>query len=333
MAKIEKLTPEQTVRLGEWHAEWFAVGSSTEPADRPRAERAITGMYARINEPAPHFMWVDSPATGCLMIALLGELTKPESSLESSLGSSLESSLESSLWSSLESSLESSLWSSLESSLYGQTSSYWVAFYAFCRDVVGVQYDPQKSADLDLWVDVAKSCDWWWPYKGLVIVSERPKAVHWESDREQPRLHCTDGPALLYRDGWPVYAIRGVRVKREHVEEPLTAAIIQAESNVEVRRVLLEKYGTANYIRDIGAKLVHEDRYGKLYHAPMPNDEPLAMVHVLNSTPEPDGSRREYWIRVDPRRTTAHDAVASTFRHPVTGKRLTTSEYNPVMET
>jgi Domain of unknown function (DUF6745) len=35
---------------------------STQPADRPAAERAITGIYARIGRPRPHIEWVDSPA-------------------------------------------------------------------------------------------------------------------------------------------------------------------------------------------------------------------------------------------------------------------------------
>ena len=29
---IDKLTPKQTRLLAEWHARWFAVGSSCEPA-------------------------------------------------------------------------------------------------------------------------------------------------------------------------------------------------------------------------------------------------------------------------------------------------------------
>src|ERR1019366_6866211 len=105
-AKIIALTPEQFARLPVFHDEWLRIGSCTEPAERPLAERALTAMYGRIGEPAPPILWVDSPATGCLMIAMLGELTKPGSSLESSLRSSLGSSLESSLRSSLESSLE-----------------------------------------------------------------------------------------------------------------------------------------------------------------------------------------------------------------------------------
>jgi hypothetical protein len=37
------------------------------------------------------------------------------------------------------------------------------------------------------------------------------------------------------------------------------------------------------------------------------------MVEVLNSTPEPDGTRRTYFLRVPPEIETAREAVAWTF--------------------
>ena len=50
------------------------------------------------------------------------------------------------------------------------------------------------------------------------------------------------------------------------------------------------------------------------------------MVEVVNSTPEPDGSRRTYFLRVPPTTRTATAAVAWTF-----GMRE--SEYAPARET
>jgi len=37
------------------------------------------------------------------------------------------------------------------------------------------------------------------------------------------------------------------------------------------------------------------------------------MVQCLNSTPEPDGERRSYYLRVPPTVRTVHEAVAWTF--------------------
>src|ERR1019366_7267661 len=165
-AKIIALTPEQFARLPVFHDEWLRIGSCTEPAERPLDQRAITAMYGRIDEPAPHFMWVDSPATGCLMIAMLGELTKPGSSLRSSLRSSiwssLESSLGSSLWSSLESSLGSSLGSSLESSLESSLrsslrSSLWSSLESSLRSSLGSSLE--SSLGSSLWSSLESSLE------------------------------------------------------------------------------------------------------------------------------------------------------------------------------
>ncbi len=49
------------------------------------------------------------------------------------------------------------------------------------------------------------------------------------------------------------------------------------------------------------------------------------MVKVVNSTPEPDGSRREYFLRVPPTVRTAREAVAWTFG-------LAADAYRPVNE-
>ena len=62
----------------------------------------------------------------------------------------------------------------------------------------------------------------------------------------------------------------------------------------------------------IGATLLHQDDWGQLYRAEIAGDEPLVMVKVVNSTPEPDGHFKDYWLRVPPTMQTAHRAVAWT---------------------
>lgn len=53
--------------------------------------------------------------------------------------------------------------------------------------------------------------------------------------------------------------------------------------------------------------------HGTLYRLPLEGDEPLVMVRVENSTLEPDGSRKPYWLRVPPDMDTAAGAVAWGF--------------------
>jgi hypothetical protein len=47
---------------------------------------------------------------------------------------------------------------------------------------------------------------------------------------------------------------------------------------------------------------------------------------VINSTPEPDGRFKRYWLRVPPDTKTAHEAVAWTFGVPA-------KDYSPTVET
>jgi hypothetical protein len=89
-------------------------------------------------------------------------------------------------------------------------------------------------------------------------------------------------------------------------------AIIE-ERNVELKRMLIEAYGMEKFIRDSRARVVDQDRFGTLYRCEMMHDEPLCMVEVINSTPEPDGTFHRYFLRVPPAITTARAAVAWTF--------------------
>ncbi|MCD0451859.1 hypothetical protein LO762_22055 [Actinocorallia sp. API 0066] len=173
--------------------------------------------------------------------------------------------------------------------------------------------------------EVAASAGWWWPRARLVIVAERPVELH----RDEPgRLHNGEGPALAYPDGFGLHAWRGMAVEPGFVASlaTLTAARILHEENAELRRVMLEHFGYDRYLAETGAAPVHKDKTGTLWRIDLPFDEPVVMVEVLNSTPEPDGTHRTYYLRVPPRTRTAREGVAWTFG-------LTAEEYHPQKET
>jgi hypothetical protein len=62
---------------------------------------------------------------------------------------------------------------------------------------------------------------------------------------EQGRLHCEDGPAILFNDGFSVYAWHGVQLLRKKWiitnPEKITAETIENESDPEVKRVMTER--------------------------------------------------------------------------------------------
>ncbi|GGP82577.1 DUF6745 domain-containing protein [Streptomyces calvus] len=172
---------------------------------------------------------------------------------------------------------------------------------------------------------VCRSAGWWWPFERTAVVCERPVALHRD---EAGRLDHGAGPALEFPDGFALCAWRGMPVTRAFLEElrTLTPERIRAEENAELRRVMLEYYGYDRYLADSGAKPLHKDETGTLWRIDLVDDEPVVMVEVLNSTPEPDGTHRTYWLRVPPRTRTAREGVAWTFG-------LGAEQYEPLKET
>jgi hypothetical protein len=247
-------------------------------------------------------------------------------SLRDSLGASLRDSLGDSLGDSLRASLRDSLWASLGEEWWGQHEAYWIAFYLFCRDIVGIKYGDDRSRQLDMWRDIAQSCCWWWCHENYVVISERPTACR--ITEAEGRLHCEGGPALAFADGYALWRWHGVTVPEDVIAHPeqLTIARIDAENNAEVRRVMLERYGEARYLEDSGAKPIHSDKFGVLFRKEISVDEPLVMVRVVNSTAEPDGHFKVYWLRVPPTIETAQEAVAWSFG-------VEPKDYKPAIET
>lgn len=177
-------------------------------------------------------------------------------------------------------------------------------------------------------LDVAASAGPWWALEGLAIVSERPLVATLDP---RGRLHSESGPAIAWPDGTAIWAWHGVAVPSSVVTDPqlITVDAIRAEANVEVRRVMIERLGWERIVRDGGAELIDQDATGKLWELSRTTDwswNRARFVEVINSTPEPDGTRHHYFIRVPPEMRTAKQAVAWTFE-------LGEIEYRPFAET
>ena len=105
-------------------------------------------------------------------------------------------------------------------------------------------------------IHIAKHCGWWLPYREAVIVSERPVELHRNADGD---LHRDGGPAVLYGDGWGVWALNGVRVPQQLVETPgdrLNPKLVLTEGNVEIRREIVRKVGVERLCEGLNARVV-----------------------------------------------------------------------------
>lgn len=192
-----------------------------------------------------------------------------------------------------------------------------LALQAFARQVLGVRLD--LRGDLFDTVDrLSAVCGWCWPFADVCVIVDRPECIRRD---EAHRLHCANGPAVRFRDGWCVYAWHGYRIPvSAHWiitdRDRLTPESIEAERNAELRRVMLEAYGFERYLAARDARVVSEDvdvngQPRRLLEVIVAG-EPLRILEVINGTVERDGSRRRFLLGAMPGETPA-DAVAASY--------------------
>ncbi|MFE7323388.1 DUF6745 domain-containing protein [Streptomyces sp. NPDC057565] len=314
---------------------WRAVAAATGAADRGAAEDGVRLAYrsAGLAEPE-QIVWADSPKAAVEVVEKLVDAgrsvrdevrTRPWAEERRRMYDELGPAGWSSLWSATGAQLwettaalaerirtgvvaalagspedESDVRLVLLDAVLGQHDAAWLAAF------------DGRGDRLDGLAEVARHAGWWWPYERTVVISERPETLHRD---EAGRLDRGDGPALSYRDGFALYAWRGMPVPAEFLAEltTLTPQRIREEENAELRRVMLEFYGYDRYLTESGAQPVHRDETGILWRIALDGDEDVVMVEVVNSTPEPDGTHRTYWLRVPPSIRTAKSGVAWTF--------------------
>ncbi|MBY0549244.1 MAG: hypothetical protein K2W95_18360 [Candidatus Obscuribacterales bacterium] len=159
-------------------------------------------------------------------------------------------------------------------------------------------------------------------FDNVCLVSECPIVA---STNDTGQMHADRGAALIFRDSYQVHFNNGIRIPAS-VEAGVSIEDIDKQPNVEVRRIMIQRYGLGKYLADSNAQLIDRDEFGTLYKKSNSNDEPLVVLKVINSTPEADGTRKEYLLRVPPYITSAKEAVAWTFD-------LSPEEYSLAVET
>lgn len=196
----------------------------------------------------------------------------------------------------------------------GNRSGGWISYVQFFREVVKVERD---FSEWETYRQLGEISGPRVMLENVCVIADFPTVF---KVNKEVRPHCDDGPFSEWADGTKFFAVNGVSFPAKYVLDKslITVDIIQKETNAEVRRVMIDFFGKVRYIEESGAELVHEDEFGKLYRQRRPGDADLMMVKVVNATPEPDGTYKDYWLQVDPNAygglKTAQAAVASTWR-------------------
>ncbi|MFJ9320047.1 DUF6745 domain-containing protein [Streptomyces globisporus] len=327
---------------------WRSVAAATGRADRAAAEAGVRRAYrtAGLAEP-DRIIWAASPRAA---VGTVEKLTDAGRSVREEVRTRPWADERRRMYDELGPAGWSALWSATGAQLWETTAALAErirtgvvadlaprsqdegAVRLVLLDAVLGQHDAAWLAAFDGHGDrlaglaeVARNAGWWWPYENAVVITERPDVLHRD---EAGRLDHGEGPALAYGDGFALHAWRGMPVPAAFLDElsSLTPERIRAEENAELRRVMLEYYGYDRYLSESGAEPVHRDETGILWRIALDGDEDVVMVEVVNSTPEPDGTNRTYWLRVPPTTRTAKDGVAWTFG-------LEGAAYAPVRQT
>ncbi len=210
---------------------------------------------------------------------------------------------------------------------WGTWDFYWIAAYEFALMAPEVNFKAtNRESELNNWLKMLDGALAYQLFEHFAFICEHPKSFLTD---ESGNLHNSAGPALCFADGDKYFAWHGCLVPDWVIERKcfITPALIDRQNNVAMRRVLIDIYGWERYLKNSRLKKLHQDNYGVLYRKDLGgrHGQSIFVVEVLNATPEPDGKRRRYLLRVPPNMKTAKEAVAWTF-----GMRE--EDYNPDFE-
>lgn len=287
-------------------ATWRQHLLSTQPTDRELVESAIAEIYARRRRSAPRIEWARSPTAFLQARTQLGErapLHPPGVTPVHLLPIGREI-LGAAGWSAWNRVFDHTATDLLDVELRGLVGS--------CEEDVAMALAACLGGSR--LSEVVEQTSWFAFLEDVAVVLERPVEIH---VNDALSLHHPARPAVRFADGWTLCALDGVIVPREAIEDPDGFDPRRAlhVRNVEQRRVLLEHLGWDRVVRGAGAEPESEDEHGRIWRLPVEGgDEALVLVEVENATPEPDGTRQRYFLRVPPTMRTPREAVAWTFQ-------------------
>lgn len=200
-------------------------------------------------------------------------------------------------------------WPSLERCMFAPAALEWLGLCQFLREAAGLERETECLEGL--WL-LAAHAGWVLPHERVCWVCERPTVVARDASG---RLHCANGPALAFVDGWSAYYWKGIQVQPDLVKQPETITLesIDQQRDIFVRRCMIDILTPKRFIELGGARKIHEDEAGILWRRSWFAGDSWAAVEVVNATPEPDGTFRRYILQVPPDLQSARAAVAWTY--------------------
>ncbi len=152
----------------------------------------------------------------------------------------------------------------------GGSEVYWVAFCKFCEQIGCIL---NNSDWLLSWDKYSETCGALYPYKEIAFVSRRPTKLHFNQQRV---LHCENGPAMAFGDGFSIHAWNGTRVPSHWIEAPekVDPTEILKTENVEQRAAGVAIVGMERMLDKLDHKVIDSDEnpeHGDLIEVKLPD--------------------------------------------------------------
>lgn len=330
------LEKNDQITLDMFVQKWWDIGLSTEPADKPTAEWAMRWLYKTAGYLQPRIIWKTSikdiaevPPRGNIVrlvnntrdflgwrdaaTGIASDEQREFDSMAGVLRNGIATPL--AIAAVRDTEHERLYASAIRSSNMNSGESNFISGQFNAGALGYLDYTAYKKDDLSTLAiygltNLAISASCAMAYEDICYISERPLIIELD---EENRLHAESTPAISYADGFNVWSYRGNLVGEKIIKGDFTADEIITQNNVEIRRSMMDIYGMEQFLIDSDAEEIQTDGYGTLYRRTLSFDEDLVMVKVVNSTPEKDGSYKDYFLRVPPSMETAEQAVAWTF--------------------
>jgi hypothetical protein len=138
------------------------------------------------------------------------------------------------------------------------SGKFWAGYFAFYEFMI---HEVKVEGITPLWHDLVQTSELnlIYPLDQACIISDNPTEIHIVNGR----LHKDGAPSIKYADGFSVWSLNGVQVKKEIAETPaedLNPKMILKEGNAEVRREIVRKIGIERVCESLNARVI--DTFG-----------------------------------------------------------------------
>jgi len=199
--------------------------------------------------------------------------------------------------------IEGAIWAAKENTYYTQYDAAKLSEYMFFCDAGLI---PKKDALIELY-KICCSVGAVMPECRVCFVSDRPEILNID---DRGLLHCEDGPAMKYSDGFSIYAWHGQRFPHHWIDTPPSRSEALQWPNLEQRRIACEIVGWDTIIDELEGQLIDKDvdpEIGELLRVNLPDSGEENFLRVAC------GTGRKFAIPVPLEMETALQANAWTW--------------------